>query len=180
MFQENVGLKNRIKELESSSGGDQAQFRDLQAKLEAALRDNSNLKTENDRLNQRIKDLERELADFKSKLGQVDNSLASKLQTAERRIQDLEKELQNWQKKYNTDKANWEAEMKKLKDLLDQRTRELDEFRRNSSSSADGLNQQLRKYETQLKDLELKVPYLFAATTSYKFKNLQQENDRLN
>jgi regulator of replication initiation timing len=51
MLQDNIGLKNRIRELEASSGGDQASFRDLQAKLDAALKENSNLKSENDRLN---------------------------------------------------------------------------------------------------------------------------------
>jgi hypothetical protein len=65
--------------------------------------------------------------------------------------------------------------MKKLKDLLDQRTRELDEFRRNSSSSADGLNQQLRKYEAQMKEFELKVMLLIFAKTFLAKKSPARE-----
>lgn len=43
------------------------------------------------------------------------------MKEAERKIIDYEKELTNWKNKYNTDKSNWDSELKRLTDLLNQK-----------------------------------------------------------
>lgn len=79
------------------------------------------------------------MADYKSKLGQVDQSLAQKLSDAERRyssklkisfrIKELLAEVDNWKRKYDTDKSSWDAEAKKLNDIIAQKQREIDELK---------------------------------------------------
>jgi predicted RNase H-like nuclease (RuvC/YqgF family) len=62
--------------------------------------------------------LESEINDYKSRLGNVDQSLAGRLKEAERKISDYEKELNTWKSKYSTDKTSWDNELKRLNDLL--------------------------------------------------------------
>lgn len=54
--------------------------------------------------------MERELQEYKSKLGSVDNSLASKLQLAEKRIRELEQELESM-------RGKWKQDQQRIKDL---------------------------------------------------------------
>lgn len=53
LLQENDSLKQRIRDLENNS--QDGKVKELQQKLDDALRENSNLKAENERLQQRIK-----------------------------------------------------------------------------------------------------------------------------
>ena len=53
LLQENDSLKLRIKDLENNN--QDGKVKELQQKLDDALRENSNLKAENERLQQRIK-----------------------------------------------------------------------------------------------------------------------------